>query len=49
MGILSVVKREAQRTVGVALYLFSCFVIFTTLDLLPMTGILEFDFLPGRW
>ena len=32
MGVLSVVKREAQRTVGVALYLFSCFVIFMTLN-----------------
>jgi hypothetical protein len=31
MGMLSVVKREARHTGAVALYLFVCFVIFTTL------------------
>ena len=30
--MLSVVKREARHTAGVALYLFFCFVIFTTLN-----------------
>src|SRR5262245_53263952 len=32
MSRLSVVKREARRTIGVAIYLFGCFLIFTTLD-----------------
>src|SRR5262245_54483038 len=32
MGMLSVVKHEALRTAGVAVYLFCCFVIFTTLN-----------------
>ena len=31
MGMLSVVKREARHTGAVALYLFVCFLIFTTL------------------
>ena len=31
MGMLSMVKREARHTGGVALYLFICFGIFTTL------------------
>jgi len=32
MDSLSVVKREAQRTAGVALYLFFCFSILATLN-----------------
>jgi hypothetical protein len=37
MGMLSVVKREARHTGGVALYLFFCFGIITTLKKLFLT------------
>jgi len=32
MSVLAVLKREARHTAGVALYLFFCFAIFTTLN-----------------
>ena len=43
MSMLAVLKREARHTAGVALYLFFCFAIFTTLNkLLLATYQIEF-------